>query len=131
MSVPKRGVAAAKARVPSIGSRTQTNSAPVFSETVFFADDAVVRKPFADHPPHELLGAAVSDGHRRLVGLGLHGEAGIGEMRADEVAALAGQFEQEVAINLEVHAENGRHECRKRHEKKQSGNYGNIETWKP
>ena len=69
----------------------------------FLAENAMRGEAPADHPPHELLGPAVGHGHRRLVGLGLDDQAGAGETGADEVAARAGKFEQETAVDIEIH----------------------------
>ena len=60
--MPQTGRPEMKARVPSIGSSTQTNSRVGALGAVLLADDAVVRIGRRDQLAHRRLGVAV--GHR-------------------------------------------------------------------
>ncbi len=69
----------------------------------FFAEQAVVGELRLDHAPHQLLGAAVGGGDGREVALEFDGDVVSPEERTDEVAAGAGEFDEESAFGGEVH----------------------------
>ncbi len=69
ISVPNSGTPLIKDFVPSIGSKTQTNSASSRIAAELLAENTVLGKSPFDQRPHRLLGGAVGDGHRAQIGL--------------------------------------------------------------
>jgi hypothetical protein len=63
----------------------------------------VAWKPSADCAAHQLLRAPVGRRDRRLVRLELHLDAGLSEVRTDEIAAQAGELDHEGAVGFEIH----------------------------
>ncbi len=69
----------------------------------FLANDTVRGELRLDQFPHQLLGAAVSEGHGSGVTLRLDDKVRTAEIRPDEVAALAGELGEEGAIGRQIH----------------------------
>ena len=88
--MPKIGRPAMKLRVPSIGSSTQTRSAPSRDVAIFLADDAVGRALGLEDRADRGLGGAIGLGDGRGVGLRLHREGGA-EEGADRGAGGIGE----------------------------------------
>jgi hypothetical protein len=90
--------------VPSIGSRTQTNSASARSEPNSSPIYPVMRVASRDQRSQVFFGAAVGGGDGGKVGLGFHRDITAAVQRQDHPAAGGSEFSHEGGVGREIHA---------------------------